>query len=314
MHRKFATWFGRKLHDPQENLIKHVEEISTCSRAKNLCFYSHYDKEGIIDDYVIFNLNKIREELDADIVFITTSEDIQDSQLQKISHIVREFIVRKNTGRDLGSFQIAFQLLREKIQQYQYLIHANDSVYGPVHSYAPVLDMLNQTAPTVFGITESFEIAHHLQSYFLVFNQPAFRHPTFVRFWSKLNLTHEKMKLVNIGEVGLSRRLSAKGYSLRPLVTYESASALYTQSSTDNAARKLKVTKRSNRNPTHYFYNELIKLGSPFIKVDLFRDNPSQADNLQQFLECFEPTNNFDKTLIVKHLNRLQHCARLATD
>ena len=56
-------------------------------------------------------------------------------------------------------------------------------------------------------------------------------------------------------------------------------------------------------NPTHYFWDFLVgKMGCPFIKRDLLRDNPCDVPFLQYWQEVVHSVSDYDTDLIVRHL------------
>ena len=71
-----------------------------------------------------------------------------------------------------------------------------------------------------FGITDSWEIRYHLQSYFLIFFPNAIRSRAFQRFWSRFPTISDKPWLIRNGEVRLTSVLARSKLRLGALCPY----------------------------------------------------------------------------------------------
>jgi hypothetical protein len=79
---------------------------------------------------------------------------------------------------------------------------------------------MDQADVAAWGLTDSFEIAYHLQSYFRAFRSSVFRSPPFHRFMHKPWHTMGYDEIVRNGEVALCREV------LHPLPTVAMRSAV----------------------------------------------------------------------------------------
>ena len=64
------------------------------------------------------------------------------------------------------------------------------------------------------------------------------------------------------------------------------------------------LDKRWALNPTHYFWDTLLELGSPFVKVELLRWNPGGRPHLQEIVDLLPAE---ETQLIRGHLSRVDH-------
>ncbi len=99
---------------------------------KRVAIFAHYDKDCLIDDYVLLYLKNLKECVD-DIFFISDC-DVKESELRKISDIVTYSECKKHgISKDLGRYKIGFEVLLKKYRNLydsaQELLFVNDSCY-----------------------------------------------------------------------------------------------------------------------------------------------------------------------------------------
>ena len=76
---------------------------------KRLCIFAHYDKDNIIDDYVIYYLNSLKEVCD-DIIFVSDN-NLQEEERNKLNGIVSKIIAKSHGEYDFGSYKRGFLYL-----------------------------------------------------------------------------------------------------------------------------------------------------------------------------------------------------------
>jgi lipopolysaccharide biosynthesis protein len=83
-------------------------------------------------------------------------------------------IHRENEGYDFASYKLVYRPIGEAIHSTplpESLILMNDSCLGPFGDLQGITDKMIASHDAVFGITKSYEIAAHLQSYFYHFGR-----------------------------------------------------------------------------------------------------------------------------------------------
>lgn len=224
----------------------------------NLCLFAHYDVQGRVADYVLHYLKEIRA-AGFDIVFVSTSALAQE-EVEKLSPLAVDIIIRENTGHDFGSWMEAFK--RHKGSPAGLLLLCNDSVYGPLWNLAATLRQLIAVEADFYGMVRSNEIEPHVQSWFLLLTPRAHRSETFNRFMDSQTAGFAKRQIIENFEVGLTTSLEAAGLT---------SHALYDP-------RNHRAMPRMPVNPTHLLWRRLITTyGVPFIKIELLRDNPTRV-------------------------------------
>jgi lipopolysaccharide biosynthesis protein len=133
--------------------------------SRPVCFFSSYDKESIVRKSVYYYLNEIIQ-AGFDIVFISTSDAITDEDLKKLSACCVTVINRENSGIDFYSWKTGLEKY-QNFNMHTALLLANDSVLGPVFSIKNIINRLEKYDADIVGMTDSFMMRPHLQSYFI---------------------------------------------------------------------------------------------------------------------------------------------------
>ena len=253
----------------------------------NLCIFSHFDKDGMIDDYVMHYLKSLFN-ADIDIIFVSTAKNISNENLNKLSPYCRDIIIKENIGYDFGAWKTGLKYIDNEIENYNGLLLCNDSVYAPLYDLNSMMDEMNKKSIDFWGITDSYDVNWHLQSYFLFFNNNVFLNKVFKDFWRDYKVYKIKRNIIEKYEVGLTNVLSKGGFKF----------SSYCPSN--------KLINDKKVNTTHFFWKELIiDKKCPIIKIELLRDNPMQMD-IKHFEKVINQVSNYDTQLIKTHLARFK--------
>lgn len=97
---------------------------------KRLTIYMTYNKNGIIDDYIVYMLKQLVN-VSSDII-VVSNKKLKQREKEKIA-FVSEYIERGNEKFDVGAYSQVIKELYDKRQIYEYdeLVLINDSVFGP---------------------------------------------------------------------------------------------------------------------------------------------------------------------------------------
>ena len=97
-----------------------------------MAIFAGYDKDGIVDDYVIYYLKELKKV--ADIVFVYDNTFFKE-ELDKVKNLTIHQICEKHGEYDFGSYKRGFLWAKEQdiLNKYDSLVFCNDSVYGPFY-------------------------------------------------------------------------------------------------------------------------------------------------------------------------------------
>lgn len=79
--------------------------------TNNTAIFAHYDKDCIIDDYVLFYLKELKNVADR-IIFVSDCE-LDEEQISKLKGIVDYTLAQKHGEYDFGSYKRGIQLAME---------------------------------------------------------------------------------------------------------------------------------------------------------------------------------------------------------
>lgn len=252
-----------------------------------ICFFSHFDKDGIVDDYV-YNYLKSLYEVGIDIVFISTAKIENDVYIERLKKYCRNIIVKENIGYDFGAWKTGIDYLSAELEQYKSMIICNDSVYGPLFNLNNMIESMKNKEVDFWGVTDSLEIKHHLQSYFIYFDEKVIKSNTFKLFWQEYKVYKVKRNIIKNYEVELSYLLTKEGFKF------------------NSYCPSMDISPHEKVNISHFFWKELIlKRKNPFLKIELIRDNPMNVDisDVEHVLNHF---TSFNIGLMKQHINRLR--------
>lgn len=272
--------------------------------------FVHHDRDGVVHDYVRFAVGELAANGYA-VTFVSNAPRLDEAGVARLLPVVREVVHRRGVGYDFGAWRDGMERL-PGFARLERLILANDSVYGPVFPLREALARAEAMDVDVFGITDSREIAHHLQSYFLMFFPRALAAPAFRAFWADFPMVNAKSWIVRNGEVALSVELARAGLRLGALCPYDEVSRA-AEDTPDGAGEEMRrfLVERRRRvaagkplNPMHHFWEELIAgHGCPFLKRDLVRSNPAGVPELERWAGVLRRRSGYDIDLVRRHLD-----------
>lgn len=260
---------------------------------KRIAIFAHYDKDNLIEDYVVYYLQELKKVVDK-IIFVSDS-NILKTELEKVDTLISHSIIGKHGEYDFGSYKRGYNLAKELgyLEFYEELVICNDSCYGPLY---PFEDMFNTMSPKkldFWGLTLNTEglnidmgtIKHqkspHIQSYFVVFKPQVFKSDIFDSFINSVQKEDNKNLIIIKYEQGLTSLLSKNNFIYD---AYCNTSKIYT-------------------NPHVQMYEQLIiNDHSPLVKTCIYRDllRPKFPPNYK----LLKKYTNYDINLIKKDVRR----------
>lgn len=171
-----------------------------------LVFFAHFDPNHKIQPYVVFYLQQLAAE-GFSIIFITTSEKMPRTEVDKISQYCAHFICKKNSGFDFGSWKVGLSKFDSILDNYEAIILANDTFYAPAFDWTPMFAMFQQQKLDICGVTfnEETREKRHLQSYFLWINHTTKNIQYLRTFFRKVKFLNDKNKRHELYEIGFTK-------------------------------------------------------------------------------------------------------------
>ncbi len=199
-----------------------------------------------------------------------------------MQNLCHKIIAEKHGEYDFGSYKRGLEEAYQYSQDYDAIIIANDSCYGPIKPLNNIFKTMEYSDCDFWGLTVNQEIyLPHLQSYFLVFNKKIINSEIFRNFFRKVKRENSKQDIVENYEIALTPTFVDAGFKM------------------DNFIKKI-----FERNPTLEFdlFTFLIKNDFPFFKVSSINDQPKIKKEI--FKNYLKNSRTLFK-LFNKHSNRI---------
>jgi len=250
--------------------------------TRRAAIFAHYDKDNVIDDYVIFYLQELKKVCEK-LVFVSSCE-LDSEELKKLNDICDKTISENHKEYDFGSYKRGFFSLN-KPEIYDEIIFANDSCFGPFYPLEQIFDKMNFKQCDFWGISENLvnlkgRYCPHIQTYFFVIRKNIVCDKNFKEFLCNVKCAENKNAIIKQYEIGFSELLHKLGYK----------SAAFVEDYKDY------------RNPTISKWREMFeKKLSPFVKCSLLRAQNTTMTIVTDWEKLF---NQPELTMIKKNLTR----------
>jgi hypothetical protein len=199
--------------------------------TKRIAFFAHYDRDGIIDDYVIFYLRALMRVSDR-ILFVSDCE-LKAGEMEKLDGIAEFVFAGRHGEYDFGSWKRCFEALNYDLSAWDEVIVANDSCFlvQPIDEFFAKMDRMpcDWWGPT-WGRDARAGIKSdktHINSYFVVFKRPVLESQDFLNFWRSVKKQENKIDIIIAYELGLSRLLRHLNFRSAALAKREMATVLH---------------------------------------------------------------------------------------
>ncbi|WP_295936725.1 rhamnan synthesis F family protein [uncultured Xanthomonas sp.] len=249
--------------------------------VRRVAVVAHFDAEGLLTEFTRRLLDELLLHAERIVLVSTRLAPEQAATLDARIKV----IVRENVGYDFYSFRTGIFAV-EALYAYDELIVANDSALtidrgGIGKAFAKMRDV----DCDAWGMTQSFQVARHLQSYFLVFRKNAFFSQYFDRFWRDVRVLEDKWEIILSYEIGLTQCLLRNGAKIaaafEPDASHEGKVSARLQR---RHAAAGDLSSPSNKeiaeaNPVHFLWDELYR-SFGFIKSEVLRDDPNGVNDV----------------------------------
>lgn len=274
--------------------------------------YAHWDRDGIVDSYVLHALREYRAVVDR-VVFVSTHCTGVSPPLTSLAD---EVVVRENHGFDFASWREG--LRRLDIASYDEILFTNSSVYGPLWPISGCLATAAARRSDLWGMTVSQEPEVHLQSYFMGMSRRLLTSGFGRRLWESVANVPTKRDAINAYELRWMRDCVANGFAVHSLFDGRRHSQVPLAEQLANMTcwppwqkrvrRYRRSVRRAHANPTHLHWKRVLEDGVPMLKVDLLRDNPVGIDT-SRIHEWLRTHTAYPVEIISDHLDRMLHTA-----
>jgi hypothetical protein len=299
--------------------LRSVSPIRGGVLGPKVAVFCHFDRAGRIREDVRHYLAELLR-CGFSIVFVSNSRTLQPRDMAFVQNHCSIVIMRRNAGFDFGAWKDALGACGLPRSDTTVLLLANDSVYGPTRPLWPVLAAADFSHADLWGLTDSWQIRYHLQSYFLIAGPRVLHSATWKAFWTAVRPLACKRWVIRRFEVGLSQAMLRAGFRLRALWPYDTLLRdRCGPSRTEHAGSDDPLLSAQRRhehrireaiaegvplNPTSDLWRQLLLRGYPFLKRELLRENPTRVSDLSDWHGFVAEGSEIDPAVILADLAR----------
>lgn len=197
--------------------------ILTKAKPTRLGIYVIYDGQGIVDRYITYFLQCLKEHV-KDIVVVVNGALTDDSR-KKLETITPTVLQRDNSGYDISAYKHGLKYVGfDKLKSYDEVIICNDTMFGPVYPLKEMFDKMNAMDIDYWGITKHTKldnnlynnklgyIPEHIQSYFITFRNSLLVSSEFESYWTNLPDITNRDSAIGVFETLFTKHFEDLGF------------------------------------------------------------------------------------------------------
>ena len=257
---------------------------------KRAVIFAHYDKDNIIDDYVIYYLNALKK-IASDIVFVSCNP-VENKQV--LDGIVTKIIDEPHKEYDFGSYKRGYLYLKNQLNEYDELVFANDSCFGPFYPLENIFNAMDKKDCDFWGITKNnfgykkdkslfMTKRPHIQSYFIVLKKEVFLSEIFDKYINSIQKEEDKKQIISKYEIGLTELLVQNGFKYKVWIN---------------------AYKSVNNIVVLKWRQIILKFQMPFIKCSLPRLKNKNVTTVAGYQDIIKQVSDYPIELIENNIER----------
>jgi len=279
---------------------------------KRVCIFVFFDKDGIVDNYILFLLEKLKPYFEK--LLVVSNGLLDNCNKQRLLRFSDILVERENKGFDFGAWkQIIFsnRFGIRFLEKFDEIFFINDTFYGPICGLDDVFEDFDKSTCDIWGLTRFGETMEgntlyppFIQTYFWACKRKIFSDETFWKFWESIDENVTDFSIVCKYEKELSRLFTNANYTIK---TYIDSSDY--EFSTNLVCNRIAF----NRAIDKYELYTLIQRGFPFIKrKNFFYDNSKiqemkLGEDLRRVINYVNEKHLYDISLIFENVLRISH-------
>jgi rhamnosyltransferase len=278
--------------------------------AKRAAVYFIYDKDGIVDDYIVYQLNDLKENIHYLLVVVNGILTVEGRE--KLTPIANDILTRENEGFDVRAYKAGLEYIGwNNLAEYDEIVLMNFTMFGPLYPLKTVFEEMNEKDVDFWGITKHHKVdfnafgnnykynyvPEHIQSSFLAIRNSLLRSRDYIDFWKKMPMVKSYADSVGYYESIFTKDFKDMGYQEDVFVNTEDL-------------------REHTRYPLLFMAQELVKnRRCPFIKRKSFCQNyydilgETLGQSSMELFDYIKNNTSYDVNLIWDNILRLEHMA-----
>lgn len=275
-----------------------------------------YDKDGVIDDYIIYLLQEITKVLGH--LSIICNGKLSDEGRERLRQFTDDITVRPNKGFDMGAWRQGILSVKKSLSDYDELVLFNDSFYGPFYPFDEVFTRMDSEYPDAdfWGITVHRKttdpsglcpygyLPEHLQSYFLVIRSRLLHTDDFVSYWENAGEARTMEEAVKKYEVCFTKHFFDKGFNYAAYCDTRDWEPDYTVSTNHYIMSVERLLKR--------YHCPILKKKVLLVPRSEYL-NENYGDGAHKSLDFIKNHTDYDTSMIWHNILRIHNVAAIKT-
>lgn len=155
-------------------------------RIKRCAIFLFFDKDGVVDDYVVNMLEDLQKNVE--FLLVVCNGYVCLRGLERLNQVADEVLCRANLGFDVGGYREGlFYIGWKKLEEYDELVLMNYTFFGPLYPFSEMFQKMQEKDVDFWGLTKFHKvdgdpfhaisygyIPEHLQSHFWVLRRDFF--------------------------------------------------------------------------------------------------------------------------------------------
>lgn len=187
--------------------------------------YLLYHPEGILPEYVIFKLQRLRPH--ADYIRVVVNGTLDKSDIKQLKTVVDAVQLRNNTGLDVGAYKDAIlDIGFDELSKFDELILMNYTWFGPIGTFDEVFERMDSENVDFWGMTEHAAVTpnpitgkgtmrSHLQSHWIAIRKPMLSSPSWKSYWQEMPFINNYSESILKHESRFTGHFSDLGFSYK---------------------------------------------------------------------------------------------------
>lgn len=198
---------------------------------KRLGIYFFWDKDGVVDDYVPYFLEKLKPFCDELCVVVNGTVNNKSHRILKNS--CDTLLYRENIGFDSWAYKHAIEHYGYKYiaQNFDELLCCNFTFYGPIFPLSEMFDEMERRDCDFWGITThpksdnklngTIDVPEHIQSFFVAYKKTILQSEFFENYWKNLKPIENYFDAIVFHEFIQSNYYKSNGFKIDTYISKE---------------------------------------------------------------------------------------------
>ena len=278
--------------------------------VNRLGIYFFYDKQGVVDDYVLLMLNELKNNC-SEICIVVNGILTEESKEKLLKYVgTKNLVLRDNKGFDVWAYKTALELYGwEKLSAFDEMVLMNFTLMGPLYPFSEMFSEMNKKDLDFWGITKHHGLPYdpfgtsklgyipeHIQSSFICVRKAMLSSSQFQQYWAKMKSISSYQEAIGCHEAIFTKTFNDYGFKSDVYVETDDLKP-YTDYPLMIKAKELVENRRCpvfKRKIFSNFYTEFLQttIGEPAVElldyikehelydINLIWDNILRVDNM----------------------------------